>query len=185
MRRRTLFVALGIVVVLVIAAGVVVLTTQPDLDDAQEHVDTRWTPLRKPLQVRNQALAIVEQAVTAAGGEQRAVVQELRPVFDRWAKLAGEPNRDADAGAEAETANELEALGARLRANITVSERLKNVQAVRDALALYDGALVPQPLVVAYNRAVRRYQELRDGTLESVVAAVFGYDARPTFVIGV
>ncbi len=183
-RRLRVLVVLGIVVVLVAGAAVVVFTTKPDLDDKQERVDARWRPLRKPLQLRYQVLAGVEQAVTAAGGGERAVIKDLRDAFDRWAKLAGQPDDEADPRAEAETANELEALAARLRADVNGSERLKTVQPILAAIAMFDSTVVPPPAVRAYNRAVHDYQDTREGTLASVVVAIFGYDDRPTLVVG-
>jgi hypothetical protein len=180
-RRALVFI---VVVVLVGGAAVVVLTTEPGLADARDRVDATWTPLRKPLQLRYQQLAGVEQAVTTGGGGHRAVIKDLRAVFNRWAKLAGKPDSKADPGAEAQTANQLEALATRLRTNVLLSDRLKNQPPINDAIKAFATAVVPTPALDAYNRAVRDYQDTREGTPESLVAAVFGFGERPLLVVG-
>jgi hypothetical protein len=185
MRRRVrLVLILGLLVVVVGGVGALVLTTKPDLDDGRARVDAAWTPMRKPLQLRYQVLAGVDVKMTEAGNGDRPVLEVLRAALDRWADLAGDSDAAADAGTETETANELEALAARVRASINGSERLKNNKGVTDAMALFDVTVVPPPLVRTYNRAAQRYQETREGTLESVVAAVLGFESRPRFVVG-
>ena len=41
----------------------------------------------------------------------------------------------------------------------------------------------PPPAVTAYNRAVRDYEDERNGLLRSPVASLFGYDSRPQLVL--
>jgi hypothetical protein len=182
-RVRRLVVVVAVVAV-VAGAAAVVLTTKPDIDDARDRVDARWTPLRAPLQARYQLLAGVDQAMTAAGAGDRAVIKELRVAFDRWAKLAGQPDAKADAAAEAETANTLEALARRAQANYALSDRLNKIPEIKQAIDAYRAAVVPDVDLRAYNRAVRRYQEARSGFLESAVAAAFGLGARPILIVG-
>lgn len=184
--RSRLRVLLVVVVLVVIVGGaaVAVLTTKPDLDDAQARVDEQWTPLRKPLQLRYRVLAGLTDQVTQAGGGDREAVQELGTVLARWDELAADGDAHADAGAEAKTANQLEALAQRLKATVLGSARLADAQGVKDGITLLDTTIAPQPLMRAYNRAVRDFQEMREQTLDRIVASVFGIEERSLLVPG-
>jgi hypothetical protein len=48
----------------------------------------------------------------------------------------------------------------------------------------YDQAIVPEPAVQAYNRAVRAYEDDRSGFVERVVAGALGYESRAVLVPG-
>ncbi len=104
---------------------------------------------------------------------------------DTQRELAAWKKAVADGGQEqqADSANRLEGLGVRLRANVLASPRLAGVPEISDALAAY-GTSVPDPnLVERYNRAVGTYEDSRTDTLHVPVARLFGFDSRPTFVI--
>lgn len=178
MRRARLLATLLLLLVVGAAAGLV-LTSKPDLDDARDRVDRRWLTVRESLATRYDRLAEVADFLVAAGGAQRSVTADLRATLARWQPLAAKPRAQANAEAEAETANSLEALAARVDANFAGSGRLQASQPLQDALSAFDLAIPSPPAVRAYNRAVQRYADVRDGTLESVVAAVLGYSSQP------
>jgi hypothetical protein len=157
---------------------------QPDLADARDRVDATWSPLRDPLNARYQALGVVAQALVDAGAGDRAVTKDLTATLQRWNRFALRGPKHSDLGAEAAIADDLEALGRRTRANIAASARIGANQAVQDALNAFDLAVVPPPLVKGYNRAVRAYQDTRSGTVNSLVAKVLAFDARPVLQIG-
>ncbi len=182
MSRRTRWILLALIVVLVGAAAALVLTQQPKLDDARGAVDTAWRPLRADgqLPLRYQNLTGALSAFDVAGGKDRGVSRDLHAALDRWsAALRGD-----DAGTQATAANAVEAQGSRLVANVLGSERIKADRAVTDALTKF-ATTTPKPeFVDAYNRAVRDYEDTRTDALAQPVARVFGFDARPVLVLG-
>lgn len=186
MRRRVRwFVIVAVVAILgVVAAGVLI---GPDIADARDRVDERWTRLREPLAARYAALRDVSTAMHDAGAGDRAVTVDLDDALARWEKLALIGPAHADAAKEATTANELEALARRLEANIARSDRLTLNLAI-EAASLAFGLTYSEdfvPNMDAYNRAVRRYERERSGALQRLVAGVLGYEARPLLVAGV
>jgi hypothetical protein len=58
------------------------------------------------------------------------------------------------------------------------------VPALTSAIVEFNAAAPPQPLIAAYNRAVRAYEDDRNNALRKPVARVFGFDARPVLVTG-
>jgi hypothetical protein len=175
----------AIAVVLLVAGSVAaVVLVQPDLSEARDRVDAAWTPLRAPLAARYTALDGVAQTMTAAGAGDRAVTKDLDATLARWSKLALRGDAHTDPGAEAATANELEALARRVRANVQGSDKLKTNVVLNDAIAKYDQTIAPAPAVVAYNRAARAYEDQREGTIHSLVATALGFDGRPQLVFG-
>src|SRR5437868_1003253 len=113
-----------LVALLVAGAVVLVLVERPELRDDRAAVDHRWTALRAPLQARYDKLGAALAALRFVGGADRSVVKELGPELDRWNRLRRASDPNADAATEASTANRLEGLGARLRADVLASDRL-------------------------------------------------------------
>jgi hypothetical protein len=182
--RRVRWLA-ALALVLLVAGGVAaVVLVQPELSDARDRVDTTWTPLRAPLAARYTALTGVAQTFAAAGAGERAVTAELNSTLERWSKLALRGDAHTDPGAEASTANELEALARRVRANMLASDRLKTNAPLAEAFAKYDQTIAPAPAVVAYNKAARAYEDQREGTIHGIVAGILGYEGRPQLVFG-
>ncbi len=183
MSRRTRWILLALIVVVLGGAVALVLTQRPKLDDAQSAVDTEWKPLMAPdqLVLRYQKLQGALSAFDAAGGSDRSVSKDLHAALDAWDRT----RRDGDAGTQAETANVVEAQATRLIANALGSERLKADPAVTQSLAQFTATRPDAALVAAYNRAVRAYEEDRTATLAQPVARVLGYDARPLLVLGI
>jgi hypothetical protein len=181
MSRRTRWILLALIVVLVGGAIALVVVEQPKLDDARTAVDERWRPLRAPeqLALRYQTLEGALSAFDAAGGSDRAVSKDLRAALTAWKRAL----RDGDAGSQAVAANTLEAQASRLLANVSGSERLKLDQAVTSALTRFATTKPDDALVAAYNRAVRAYEDERTGTLQQPVARILGYDARPVLLL--
>jgi hypothetical protein len=182
MSRRTRWILLALLVVLVGGAIALVVTQQPKLDDARTKVDTAWKPLRAPdqLPLRFQTLTGALSAFDAAGGADRDVSKDLHAALKAWDAAL----KDGDAGQQATVANTVEAQGTRLTANALGSERLKSDQAVTDALVKYAQTTPDPELVAAYDRAVRSYEDERTNGLAQPVARVFGFDARPVFALG-
>jgi hypothetical protein len=182
MSRRSRWILLALVVVLVGGAAALVLTQRPKLDDAETAVDVHWKPLRAPdaLVLRYQKLQGALSAFDAAGGSDREVSKTLHAALVGWnaALKAG------SAGTQAERANTVEAQATRLRANVLGSPRLSEDKAVVDSLTAFAAARPPQAMVSAYNTAVDKYESERTGTLQRPVARVLGYGARPAFELG-
>ena len=147
--------SLLLVGLLVAGAVVAVLNTKPDLEDARDRVDARWLVVRPSLVDRYGKLAAVELALAATGGPDRAVTKDLKDALDRWNRLAKAGRTEVDPGEEAATANELEGLARRVRANVEASPKLKGDATLAAALAEFDTA-VPRPP----NRG-RRLQQVR------------------------
>lgn len=183
MRRLRWIIPLLLVVVAASAAAAYLLV-QPDLADGRDRVDSTWSPLRAPLAVRYEALGALTQALVDAGAADRAVTKDLTVALQRWNRFALRGPTHTDPGAEAAIANDLEALGRRTRANIAASARLNTNPGVVAALGAFDLAVIPPPLVNVYNRAVRTYEDARGGTIDSFVAKVLAFDARPVLQIG-
>ena len=175
---------LVLVVVLLLGAVVVglVVTARSPLQDGRDAVDGRWVPLRAPLAARYEALGQVAAGLDAAGAGERTYAVDLDERLDEWNRLA--ESASPDAGAEAAAANELEGLATRVRTNVAASGRLLRDQGLADAFTAFDSALVPQPAVAAYNRAVRRYEDTRRETMKRIPARMLGFDARPRLVLG-
>src|SRR5262245_7486678 len=132
MSRRTRWIVLALLVVIVGGLAALVLTQQPKLDDARAKVDRTGKPLvgNDQLVLRYQKLEGALSAFDAAGGKGRGVSTDLHAALDRWHTAV----RGDDAGAQADAANAVEAQGTRLVANATGSERMKLDQAVTDAM---------------------------------------------------
>ena len=181
-RLRWIFLVLLLVVVGGAVAGA--LLVRPDLVDTRDRVDATWTPLRAPLATRYEALGGVATALTAAGAGDRAATKALSAELERWRAFALRGPTHTNPAAEATTADELEALARRARANVAASARLTADPAIAAAFAAFDQAVVAPATVNAYNRAVRAYEHARDGTIKALVARALGYDARPVLVLG-
>jgi hypothetical protein len=176
---RFKWVVLALVVVVIGGAVALVLVERPKLEDAQTAVDEAWKPLTAPTQLvaREQKLEGALSAFDAAGGSDRDVSRDLRGALKQWNAAL----KRGDAGAQVDSANTVEAQGARLYANVFRSERFKSDTAVRDALAAWAGTIPRQTLVTTYNRATRKYEDARSGWLARPIALALGYDERPQF----
>jgi hypothetical protein len=181
MSRRVGLLVLVVVLVLGAVAAFAVTAKSP-LQDRRDAVDGRWVPLRAPLTARYDALGRVAAGLAAAGAGERTYAVDLSARLAEWNRLA--QRASPNAGAEAAVANELEGLATRVRTDVSASGRLSRDQGLADAFTAFDAALVPPPAVVAYNRAVHRYEDTRDQTLKRIPARIMGFDARPTLVIG-
>src|SRR4051812_25990071 len=181
MSRRTKWILLVLLVVLVGGVAALVLTQQPKLGDARTTVDTAWKPLLAPdqLPLRYQTLTGALSAFDAAGGADRDVSKELHAALQAWDAAL----HDGSATAQVKTANAVEAQGARLLANVLGSPRLKTDAASVDALVKYAQTPPNAQLVTVYNRAARDYEDVRTGALAQPVGEVLGFAARPAFAI--
>ncbi len=182
MSRRTRWILLALIMVVVAGGVALVLVERPKLDEARTAVDVRWKPLRAAdqLVLRYQTLEGALSAFDAAGGADRAVSKDLQSALRDWSRAL----QGGDAGTQAEAANVVEAQATRLIANALRSDRLKADPSVTGALAKFAGTRPDATLVIAYNRAVRAYEDERTGTLQRPVARVLGDDARPLLVLG-
>ncbi|HYV60778.1 MAG TPA: hypothetical protein VFA62_11975 [Acidimicrobiia bacterium] len=183
MSRRVRRLAVVVLVLLVIGAIALVLTTRPKLEDSRHAVDRAWTPVRGPLSERYDRLAAVNEQLAAAGGGERDVARALGLRLARWGELRRA--RTGDANAEAETADQLEGLATRLQAVVSSSDRLRSADGLNQSIAAFQGTST-QPLLAAvktYNDSVRHYEDERNGLLRSPVASLFGYDSRPQLLL--
>jgi hypothetical protein len=176
MGRRIRWTALALVVAVVTGTVFLVITVRPGLQDDAQEVRRSWRPLVQPLATRYGALGGVAGALESAGDGDRDVTRDLRRTLDDWNLL----RPTTDEGAQAATADQLEALAARIRATVQGSDRLKVIPGLTQAIQAFDANKVPAPLVQKYNDAVLRYERNRDGTLRNIVASIDGYDAHPT-----
>src|SRR5260370_27389551 len=179
MARRVRRLAVVVLVLLVVGAIALVLTTRPKLEDARGGVDRAWTPLRGPLSERYAKLAEANAQLVAAGGGERDVSRALGLRLGRWGELRRAKDGDADADAEAQTADQLEGLAARLQAVVSSSDRLRGSDTLAQAIAAFQGTVPPPPAVTTYNRPGRDSQGERNRLLLSPVASVVRYDSRP------
>src|SRR3954447_22442112 len=176
MSRRTKWILLALVVVLVGGVVALLVTQQPKLDDARTTVDRAWKPLvgTDQLPLRYQNLTGALSAFDAAGGADRDVSKDLHAALQAWDSAV----KDGSAGAQATAANTVEAQGTRLTANALGSQRLAADKAVTDSLVKYAQTMPNPDRVTAYNRAVRDYEDERVGALAQPVARALGFDAR-------
>jgi hypothetical protein len=181
--RRLRWILLLVVVLVAAAVAAGAFLVRPGLDDARNRVDARWTPLRPALIARYEALEGVAGALDAVAPD-RAVTADLGAELERWNRLALNGPRHTDPGAEATTANDLEALARRVRANIAGSAKLASDPTLQVSMAAFDQAVVAPDQVDAYNRAVRAYEDERSGFLEGIVAGILDYESRPILVLG-
>jgi hypothetical protein len=184
MARRVWRLALVVVLLLVVGAVVLTLTTRPRLSDDRSAVDHQWTPLRAPLAARYDKLTGATAAFIKAGGGDRAITKDLLTTLKQRSVLHKVPDAKADAAKEATTANELEGLGRRLRATISGSDRFRSAAPVTDTITAFETTIPPPALVKSYNDAVTKYEHARSGLLHQTVADTFGYDSRPVLQIG-
>lgn len=182
--RRLRWIVVLVVVLLAAAAIAALLLVRPELQDGRDRVDARWSPLRPALIARYEALGGVSSALDDAGAADRSVTRDLDAALSSWEGYAVRGPKHTDPAAEVATANELEALARRVRANVFASAKLKGNEALAAALSAFDQATVPQPAVRAYNRAVDAYEGDRSGFLPSLVAGLLGYDSRSVLVVG-
>jgi hypothetical protein len=163
-----------VLVALVVGVIVLVLTSRPDLDDAEKDVETRWTPVGAQLDARYALLATANEGVRANPGPVGELSTEAATALEDW-------RDDRDSGsvaAQIAAANEVEAAARRLRAAVNESPRLADnadVAAAFDAFA----AAGPGESMAPFSTAVEDYEEARNGLLRGLVAGVFGYDAIP------
>ena len=173
-----------LLLVVTASAGAAYLFVQPDLSDRREAVDAAWVPLRAPLALRYEALGALTQSLVDAGAGDRAVTKDLTTTLTRWNRFVLRGPEHTDPGTEAVIANDLEALGRRARANVAGSARLNANEIITGALGAFDLAVAPPPLIRAYNRTARDYEDARGGTIDSLVADVLAFDPRPVLQIG-
>jgi hypothetical protein len=185
MSRRVRRLAVVVLVLLVIGAVALVLTTRPKLEDSRKAVDRAWTPVRGPLAERYSRLGEVNAQLAAAGGGERDVARALGLRLARWGELQRARAGDTDAAAEAATADQLEGLATRLQAVVASSDRLRGADSLNQAIAAFQGTSNPQlqSVVKTYNDSVRHYEDERNGLVRSPVASLFGYDSRPQLLL--
>jgi hypothetical protein len=182
--RRLRWIVVLVAVLLVVAVVAALVLVRPGLEDGRDRVDRGWTPLRPALIARYDALEDVATALADAGAADRAVTKDLERELARWQRYAVRGPKHTDPATEVAIANSLEELARRVLANLIASQRLRTNEPLQAALQAYDQAIVPEPEVRAYNRAVRAYEDDRSGFVERIVAGALGYDSRPVLVPG-
>jgi hypothetical protein len=183
MARRWRRIIVVLVVLLVAGAIALVLTGRAPLQDDEDAVEAAWLPLRPPLTERYEALAVVNDELLAAGGEDRDVTADLTAELERWQEVASQPESDADAEDEVETANTLEGLSARVLATVNGSERLRGSEPLTEALATFAAAVPDPALVRRYNNAVDTYDDTRTSSIRRPAVEVFGFEPRTSLIL--
>ena len=182
--RRLRWIVVLVAVLLVVAVVAALVLVRPGLEDGRDRVDRGWTPLRprsSPGTTRSRASpprSPMPAPPTAA------VTKDLERQLARWQRYAVRGPKHTDPATEVAIANSLEELARRVLANLIASQRLRTNEPLQVALQAYDQAIVPEPEVRAYNRAVREYEDDRSGFVERIVAGALGYDSRPVLVPG-
>ncbi len=168
--RAARFVLPFLVIAVLIAAVVSVFSARPDLEQAQDDVDTAWTPLQTELGQRYVLLAGAGESLRDTGGPTSELVTSLNDAVAHWNDVQGK----ADVAAQVAAANDLEAVGRRLVATITASSRpsaeSKAAMAAFAADRSYESA-------TAFNKAVLAYEGERRGPVRQLVAKALGNDA--------
>src|SRR4051794_40912412 len=118
MGRRFRWTVLALVVVLVTGIVILVITVRPGLQDDAQEVRRSWKPLLQPLTTRYGALSGVVGGLNAAGNGDREITRQLDRTLDQWDLLRS----TTDDAEQAETANELEGLSARVRTIVAASD---------------------------------------------------------------
>lgn len=169
--------ALLVVALVVLVGGVILaLTARPDLDNARKDAEARWSTLRAPaLDERYALLASVNDALKAAGGPRRDIVDSLDDALRAW-----QTNKRSSVATQVRDANDLEALGRRLTRAITTSARLKAIPEVVTPANRYRDAEVPEA-ARGFNRAAEAYEDERSGALREPIAALLGFDPIPSY----
>jgi hypothetical protein len=184
-RLRWIVVLVAVLLVVAVVAVVAALAlVRPGLEDGRDRVDQRWTPLRPALIARYDALEGVATALADGGAGDRTVTTDLENALARWQRYAVRGPKHTNPATEVTIANSLEELARRVLANLIASAKLRTNEPLQIAVQAYDQAIVPEPAVQAYNRAVRAYEDDRSGFVERVVAGALGYESRAVLVPG-
>jgi hypothetical protein len=164
------------VILFVVAAIAMVLSTRPALHDKRADVDARWDALAGPLDTRYDQLAAAADAVRNAPGSIGDLVGQIDDAKRTWDR-----QRERGSGVESQVkaANTLEGLGRRLVTTVRASARLNGDPAVKSAVDTFANAAAPEPLP-RFDAAVRAYEDKRGGPLRRTVAAILGYDSIPS-----
>lgn len=177
LRRLRRLLVLLLVVAIVVAAAVVVLGNRSALAHARTRIDTRWSALRVPLDLRYRSLATLSTVLGQDLGRSATLPGQLNTALSRWS--AALKAHDTEGGVE--IANRLEGLAGLARVTATSTDRLKADSNLGRAVTAFNRTTPPAPVVNAYNTAVRDYEHDRTSGVRRLTAALFGYDARRTF----
>ncbi|MGH8985533.1 MAG: hypothetical protein ACRDY6_16870 [Acidimicrobiia bacterium] len=184
MARRVRRIALVVVVLVVIAGAALVVTSRGRLTDDRDQADELWLPLRAPLAERYASLDAVLTQLRDAGAGDRDVTRDLARGLDRWNRLQRTSSDDVDTEAEVHAANDLEGLFGRASQTVASSPRLSGVEPLTAVVDAVRVTAPPAAAVSAYNDAAQAYQDTREEARYSLTARLFGYEPRPTLLIG-
>ena len=166
-------------VVLVVAAvvsgsAVLAFASRGDLQQAAGRVDSAWAQLRPALDERYRFLSRAGDAARERLGDDGDLFADIASGLERWEAAGRQP-----VDTQAAVANRLEGFGARLRAMVEATPRLRSSQPVTDALANMERA-DPEAARTGYNQAVAGYENVRGGFPRRLVAGALGFDSRRT-----
>lgn len=166
----------GVLLVSAVVTGTVVLAlgSRGDLEQAGDQVDAAWAQLRPGLDQRYDALGRAGDAARERLGDDPGLLSDLAGALEGWREDGRQPVE-----VQAALANRLEGFGARLRAMVAATPRLRSSDAVGGALAGMDQA-DPTAQRNGYNQAVAGYENVRGGFPRRLVAGALGFDARRT-----
>ena len=172
-------VRVGVLIVsaLVTGSAVLALGSRGDLEDAGQRVDAAWAQLRPDLDRRYLALGRAGDAARERLGDEPALLAEIAGGLEAW-RAGGRQAVEVQAA----LANRLEGFGARLRAMVDATPRLRSSREVTGALEDLERA-DPTRSRTGYNDAVDVYEGVRGGFPRRLVAGALGFDARRTLEV--
>ena len=182
MSRRTRWILLVLLVVLVGGVAALVLTQQPKLDDAR----TRSTPRGSRCAPTTSCRCATRRSPARSARSTPPVAptatcrRTSTPRSKRWDAAL----QDGDAGAQATAANDGRGAGhppRRERARLAAVRRRPGGHRLPGEVRADQAEA--RRWSTAYNRAVRDYEDVRTGALAQPVAQVLGFDARPVLAI--
>jgi hypothetical protein len=153
---------------------VLALSSRGDLEKAGDRVDAAWAQLRPGLEQRYASLGRAGDAAHERLGDDSGLLADLADGLETWRAADRQPVE-----VQAGMANRLEGFGARLRAMVEATPRLRSSVEVANALADMDRA-DPTEARTGYNQAVVGYESVRGGFPRRLVAGALGFEARRT-----
>jgi hypothetical protein len=179
--RRGLLLRAVVLVVAAVASGsaVIAFSSRGDLEQAAGRVDTAWAQLRPGLDERYRSLSQAGDAARQRLGDEPSLFADIASGLKRWETAGRQP-----VDTQAAVANRLEGFGARLRALVEATPRLRSSEPVTAALAAMDRA-DPAAARTGYNQAVASYEDVRGGFPRRLVAGALGFDSRRTIQLPV
>lgn len=175
MKNRTLFIVLGILVLVVLIAGLYTRSTYNGLVERSQGADGQWAQVETQLQRRFDLIPNLVESVKGIFEQERIVFGQIA---DARSKYAGAATPDQ----KAEAATQVESALARLLVVVENYPQLRsqtNVSQLMDELAGTENRVAVERTryndrILSYNNMVKRFPS-------NTIAGMFGYDTRAFF----